>query len=122
MPIRTGDLTATAPVASRTSELPEHRLEELEFLVNAAYYRNATAVQDWVPLQTLRVTIDQLAAEWKVPAFDRADVDHVIAWRMAKTQKLHLAPESNTKCLTNERVEASIRWGGETLHLVAVSL
>jgi hypothetical protein len=82
----------------------------LEGLIRNAYRDLSVKRQDWVQLARLRPEIDDIG---------RDEVDGVLL-RMIKTGRVHLAPDSNRKALTEEDHRAAVRIGGEENHLVAI--
>jgi hypothetical protein len=82
----------------------------LESAIRTAYEELSVKSQDWVRLAKLRPRTDGV---------DRGLVDGVLL-KMIKTGRVHLAPDSNRKVLTDEDHDAAIRIGSEDKHLLAI--
>ena len=82
----------------------------LEELVRDLYRELSAKSEDWVRLARIRPQTDGI---------DRDAVDAVLL-KMIKTGRVHLAPDSNRKVLTDEDHEAAIRIGSEDKHLLAI--
>ncbi|MEV7551530.1 hypothetical protein AB0N89_18055 [Amycolatopsis sp. NPDC089917] len=86
------------------------RSGDLESLIRDVYAELSVGVQDWIRLARLR------------PKLNGADKDEVDATliKMAKTNTVHLAPDSNRKVLTDADHAAAVRVGGEDKHLIVI--
>jgi hypothetical protein len=82
----------------------------LEELIRDVYRELSVKSQDWVRLARIRPQTEGI---------DRAEVDTVLL-KMIKTGRVHLAPDSNRKVLTDEDHQAAIRIGSEDKHLLAI--
>ncbi|WP_234995763.1 hypothetical protein [Streptoalloteichus hindustanus] len=86
------------------------RSGDLESLIRAVYLDLSVKPQDWVRLAKLRPRLN---------GADKDEVDKVLLG-MIKTGKVHLAPDSNRKVLTDADHAAAIRIGSEDKHLLAI--
>lgn len=82
----------------------------LEELIRDLYGELSVKSQDWIRLARIRPQTDGI---------DREAVDAVLM-KMIKTGRVHLAPDSNRKVLTDEDHRAAVRIGGEENHLLAI--
>lgn len=78
--------------------------------------RIATAYDELAEYDMAWVRIARIQAKVQAPAADIA----AILIDMAKAGVADLAPESNTKVLTDADHAAAVQWGSEPLHLVAI--
>ncbi len=86
------------------------RSGDLESLIRGVYAELSVGVQDWIRLARLRP---------KLNGADKDEVDAVLV-KMAKTNTVHLAPDSNRKVLTDADHDAAVRVGGEDKHLIVI--
>lgn len=88
----------------------DRELTPVEAAIYEVYLRLADGDGAWVPLRNLRPHVP----------FHHKDVTEALLF-MDRNGDAHLAPDSNTKMLTNEDHEAAVKHGmlGEKLHLVA---
>lgn len=84
--------------------------EVMEKQIRQVYDELATEPQDWIRIARIRAKLGDADRV----AFDKALV------RMSKTQFVHLAPESNTKVLTEEDRAGALRVGSEDMHLISI--
>ncbi|UJW36005.1 hypothetical protein L3Q67_20730 [Saccharothrix sp. AJ9571] len=84
----------------------------IESRIRDAYRKLARAPRDWVGLVDLRPMLDGAPA---------SEVDAVLK-ELSRQGRLHLAPESNRKALTDADHEAAIRVGGEDNHLLSIEV
>lgn len=82
--------------------------------VRAAYHGLAASPGEWVSLTRLR-------AELAARGIPRAEQDDAIR-ELARTNDVNLVPENNQKTLTDADRAASIRFGGQDKHLIAVGV
>jgi hypothetical protein len=86
------------------------RLGGLESLIRAVYLDLSVKPQDWIRLARIRPRLN---------GADKGEVDEVLL-KMVRTGKVHLAPDSNRKVLTDADRAAAIRIGSEDKHLLAI--
>jgi hypothetical protein len=82
----------------------------LESTIRDAYAELSTKPQDWVRLSTLRE---------KLGNPDKAEMDAILL-AMIRTGRVHLAPDSDRKTLTDADHAAAFRIGREDKHLIAI--
>jgi hypothetical protein len=82
----------------------------LESNIRAAYSDLATKTQDWIRLSVLRERLGNP---------DKTEMDRLLM-DMVRTGRVHLAPSSNRKALTDADHGAAIRIGGQDKHLIAI--
>lgn len=82
----------------------------LEELIRDLYRELSVKSQDWVRLAKIRP---------QTAGIDRKAIDTVLL-EMLRTERVHLAPDSNRKVLTDEDHQAAIRIGSEDKHLLAI--
>ncbi|NUT90877.1 MAG: hypothetical protein HOY78_02490 [Saccharothrix sp.] len=85
---------------------------DLESTIRQAYADLSVKPQDWVRLAKLRE---------KLGGASKDEVDEVLM-AMVRTGTVHLAPDSNTKVLTDEDRAAAVRIAGEDNHLLAIEV
>lgn len=82
----------------------------LESGIRDAYEELSSKPQDWVRLADLRETLGNP---------DKAEMDAILL-AMMRTGRVHLAPDSNRKGLTDADHAAAYRIGKEDKHLIAI--
>lgn len=86
------------------------RAAALESQIRTEYRELRRKPQDWVRLADLRARLN---------GADRDTVDRVLL-AMTKTRRVHLAPDSDQRAVTDADRAAAIRIGSEDKHLVAI--
>ena len=97
---------------SRADITPSKRPGNLESRLRAAYGALAAEPSAWVALARLRPFFTDV---------DRADLDHALI-QLSQAADVDLVPENNQKALTEADWAASIRVGGEDVHLLAIGV
>jgi len=88
-------------------ETEQHELTDVEQAVYLAYLQLSECPQDWIRIARIHEHLD----------YHPDDITDAII-NLVHSGDAHIAPESNTKVLTNADHDAAIHAGSEACHLV----